>query len=73
MGYIDNLSFEEIEILNNHNDGLKCWQTDYKILRDYAEEVARLNFKDENNFKNEAISSKSKQVLDKEQERLFVD
>ncbi|MCL5246537.1 hypothetical protein M4I21_11995 [Cellulophaga sp. 20_2_10] len=73
MGYLDNLSFEEIEILNNHNDGLKCWQTDYKILRNYAEEVARLNFKDEINSTKEAISTKRKQVLNEEQERLFAD
>lgn len=47
MSYLEKLDGEELQIIMNHPDGMKCWQTDYKILRDHQNEMALNNFNDE--------------------------
>ena len=51
MSYLNKLESEEVDILMEHQDGLKCWQTDYKILNAHRNEKALANFNEEKAFK----------------------
>jgi hypothetical protein len=42
MSYIDKFGAEDIDYLFHHDEGLKCWQTDYRLLRERDEEYDTL-------------------------------
>lgn len=44
MSYIDKFGFEDFDYLDQHEEGFKCWQTDYRLLRERDEEADRLAF-----------------------------
>ena len=57
MSYLNRLEQEEVDILMGHQDGLKCWQTDYKILNIHKNEKAVANFNEEKAFRISYVSN----------------
>ena len=47
MSYIAKLELDDYNYLNEHPEGLKCWQTDYRLLREREEQAAYNNFIDD--------------------------
>ena len=51
MSYINKLNQEEIDVLMNHSEGLKCKKTDFKILEDYTNNNALSNLTEDKAFR----------------------
>ena len=47
MSYLEKLEQGDLDYLREHEDGCKCWQTDYKLLRAKDDMMALSNFEDE--------------------------
>lgn len=45
--YFKRLDFEDQMYLFNHNEGGKCWQTDYRLLREKRQTEALNNYLDD--------------------------
>jgi len=65
MSYISKLDLSDYIYLNEHPEGLKCWQTDYRLLRERNEEISYNNFMDDLTIFN------AKSKLDNEKPLLF--
>lgn len=63
MSYLNKLESEEVLILMDHPDGLKCWQTDYKILRAHKNELAMANFNEEKIFMDSLQTNEQKPLF----------
>ncbi|WP_396632376.1 hypothetical protein [Maribacter sp. R86514] len=44
MSYIDKFELEDFDYLDQHEEGFKCWQTDYRLLRERDEEAGRIAY-----------------------------
>lgn len=42
MSYMNKFGAEDLDYLLHHDEGLKCWQTDYRLLRERDEEYDTL-------------------------------
>ncbi|WP_405399304.1 hypothetical protein [Maribacter sp. Asnod2-G09] len=64
MSYIDKFGFEDFDYLDLHEEGFKCWQTDYRLLRERNEEADKIAWEGgEKDFKDTCMQrDKDKQV-----------
>ena len=65
MNYLNKLDSDDLDYLMQHKEGSKCWQTDYKLLRELHGAIAKANFKSDREIR-EAITTSQK-----EQKNLF--
>jgi len=42
MSYMNKFGAEDLDYLLHHDEGLKCWQTDYRLLRERDEKYDTL-------------------------------
>lgn len=59
MSYLKKLDSDDISYLMEHKEGGKCWQTDYRLLRELHGEIAKANF-DEDALVRQAYNENAK-------------
>lgn len=71
MKYWNKISGDDFDYLSQHEEGLKCWQTDYKLLRELHGEISKANLEEDRLVRGDFETTRKLKERPKEQKNLF--